>query len=230
MICFVTPSAMPRPEGLEALTSLPTPPASRWSGFLIDLSSPISLTSVVAWAVAVRGERPFVPIGLLGKVDRDTEGFLSALKALGMPFSPVVSTTREAYAAGVRAALEQLHQASLEGAIVRAWTAEWNVRDKCTLHLLRSIASHGAEGRRAYTMRFREGRGKHLSERSIRRRLHAAGLPALGVLLRDARIRSVTIRIDEGMRRRDAVAAAGWHSVGIYEKAAARGARLKMTG
>ena len=179
---------------------------------------------VSQWALSIRKARPGVTIGLLGDLTAEERSLLGVLASLGLVFDPVLGSS--AAPAGVVGAdiLTAMAAGGIVDTITEQWVRAWDVTDPQVVELLRRIASHGVRGGRAYRISAHLGRaaGSRESERTIRRRLADAALPPLASLLRTARIESVELRMELGMRRGLAVRAAGWSSVKLYEKAVAR--------
>lgn len=222
MVAVIGLSVSRLEQGVEALERLPRPPALRWSGFLVGPGQEIKLVDVASWAAEVRGRREYVPIGLVGHFCGPDFALLAALEVAGTRFGPVLNYGLPPTPVLTSLALRELRDQTIEAVIVEHWSRTYRgVHTRCR-PLLEAVAAHGVRGGRAYTLRISESTRRRLSEKTIRRRLTACGLPSLGSLLREARIMSVSLRRDRGASRRDAVRAAGWSSIKLFEKAAKR--------
>jgi len=222
MIALVNLLTASRSRGREILTSLPEPPALRWSAFMVRIIASLPFEAFVAWAVAVRATRPFVPIGLVADLDASTMTSLSILRAAGLSLDPILSRRDTPGGRLLVRHMDHLAEASVEQVVFGHWLSQWPIDDREARGFLRAAAAVGVRGGKAYRVELRDLHGRQLSRSTVDRRLKELGVPTLGWLVGNARVRSVAIRLRLGMDRRDAISAAGWTSVKGYKNAVAR--------
>ena len=204
------------------LPRLPTPPALRWSAFLVRTTRELSLPDLMSWAAKMWSRRHYVPIGLVRNVTPDEEALFKALWRTGRGFAPIIAPRRLARGAVTEKEISRLRGNALEGLILALWRREWKVHDRNLLPLLRTIIAHGVRGGLAYSLKATGMDGAPVSESTVRRRLKDADLPTLAMLLRDARLRGALLRMRLGATKRDAAIAAGFTSIKGLENAVRR--------
>lgn len=219
MIAVIARSRVHRGPGVQLLSELPEPPALRWSAFVVGLDGTVDFCEALTWAADIRATRPYVPIGLVGRLRGSERSLVESLDRHGLSFAPVVDT--EDLDGALPRVVPALRGQSVAAEILAAWLGEFEPSYEDSANLLRGIALHGVRGGKSYTLHA-EVNGRRLSERTIRRRLKEENLPTLAWLLRDARIRSVPLRHHFGASLCTASRAAGWTSVALYRKASRR--------
>lgn len=204
-----------RAAGVESLTSLPAPPALRWSGFLIRCMEQPPLGDVAQWCAAMRKVRPIIPIGLVIRPDPDA---LQWLASSDDTFAPVLGPEDVPGGRVGYIVIEHLRENSIEARVVEHWQQQYGSVDVDGQRVLCALASHAVRGERLKKARASvDG-----SSATLARHLQDWGYPPPGVLMRDGRITSVQIRIELGIEPRIAREAAGWQSAKTYAKARKR--------
>ncbi len=104
MICVVSFRHELRPiAGVRFRSTLPQPPAVRWTGFLVR-SAPEDVAELVEWGVEVHRAIEDVPIHVIGNFDTAAHALISAAMALGVRFTvldPATAWTGRVVAPGV---------------------------------------------------------------------------------------------------------------------------------
>lgn len=203
--------------GVEELPKPPTPPALQWTAFIIN-GCAMESHRLTQWFCGIREKRPHVPIGVIVPDEPD---YLRHLLSAQINFNVVIGPDALRETVRLSGVLNTLRQQSVEAAIVRRWITTYGPlagSNSELLDLLAACASRGGSVTRAAA-----SAGTSLS--TLHRKLRHAGYPSPGVLLRDGRVASVTLRMTNGVSKLNALAAAGWLSGSAYEKARARSKR-----
>jgi hypothetical protein len=207
---------------IDRLQSLPLSPAWKYSGFLIGCSRPSS--TVIEWYRETRQSRKYVPIG--GIVDPADE-FAFSLAESGVHLRPLLRAD-ELLADGrvPTSVLHRLRGAAVEGRIIEAWgtrRSEAGLDDTREVEELLAVAAAvGVSGAGIPTLLARLGLLGSVGRATLYRRFERANLPPPGELLRRARLESVSVRLELGMDRVAACAAAGWSTPQAYANALRR--------
>ncbi|HEX9899444.1 MAG TPA: hypothetical protein VGC81_09465 [Candidatus Methylomirabilis sp.] len=200
---------------VDVLRALPEPPAWRHSGFLIALSSQPSVDLVIEWCRRIRSARPHLPIGAV--VQAADPRLVLAMRT-GVRLRPVLEEREVRCDAVPRAVLEEVRDATVEGRILERWTDQGLLDVPEARQLVAAAAAVGVTGAGVPVLCGRLG----CSRATLYRRFDSAGLPTPKVMLSNARLESVKVRLGLGMEPHEARRAAGWFSVEAYQKVRSR--------
>lgn len=205
---------------IECLDELPQVSTIRWSAFIVALPC-TSEENLLEWVVEVARVRPWTRIVILGYPGRILRTALKAAAGVNhdIVLLPPDDVTIPYASAEV---IESCWRHSIAANIVDDWLEATHVRDRRLTEILRLAASTGCRGGTADGMCTRWQNLNGPCKSTIQRTLRAAGLPLLGWLVRDARLKSVNIRIQRGAPKRSAHAASGWSDHSSYLRAAKR--------
>lgn len=212
LVCVLPPPG--DGAGTVCLEALPEPPASRFSGVAIRCADRDGVAEALRWYRAVRDARPALAFGLV------CEPQACAEQLAGLPH-PITFLLRpgDLVAGGLRGeALAQLREAGVEGRILDEVVERYGKEVLDQEETIRALIARACCGGTVA----RAARDLGVSSKTVRRRLHGAGIPAAGLFRAWVRLRAFEVRVQLGVDRTVALKAAGWRSQAERRKAARR--------
>jgi hypothetical protein len=184
---------------------------------------------VIDWYCEMRHSRKYVPIG--GMVDPADE-FAFSLAESGVHLQPLLRASQFADGRVPTSVLQRIRDAAVEGRIIEAWRtrrSEAGLDDTREVEeLLAAAVAVGVSGAGIPTLIARLGLLGSVGRATLYRRFERANLPPPGELLRQARLESMSVRLELGMDRVAACAAAGWLTPQAYASALRRFRRATL--
>lgn len=198
------------PAYRPALDSLPVPPATGLSAFVLRVDDIASADYVLEWAPTLRMARPDAPLGL---VPGPAPSVRRRLLEASFPWSLCVPTEMFAGAFPPDSLLEPLLRDALPRRVLLAWERAFGPAGRERRTLL-SMAHWAGEGRGAASVARRLG----ISRRTLNRLCESIGYPPPGTLLRIGRALSYDLRRAMGLGAREASSLGGWSSKRAADK------------
>lgn len=202
---------VPHPPDLpyvRSTGSLPDPCSREGSGYIARVGCAISPSTFADWMSTVQEVQPGVPIA--AGIATDWQTSLELLKR-GVVLDSCFNAALLENSSLLVSVIEEVRNKAVPRLILEDWRELFGLGSEVE-PLLEVLASVGADGGGVQ----RAARQLDLSEATLRRRLQNTSSP--GRLLRDARLRSVELRIQLGWPKRQAVRAAGWLSAEAYHR------------
>ena len=188
-------------NGTAELTSLPEPPASRYTAFAVRCRDEGEVREALLWYQTLLDTRPGAPLGLIACANDCIQPVADLDHALAFVMDP--SRLNGGGLPG--SALEALREAGIEARILEEIVREHGPQVLSRRQSIEAVIARAVSGG---TLQ-RAARDLDLHANTLARWLEGVGLsPRL--LRRQVRARAFELRVEQGMDRRAALDAGGW--------------------